>query len=175
MLLELEKKYPDSIMVIDLPENCRQGGARNVGINYASADYIGFVDSDDWIEHDMYEKMYSKIIEYNCDAVTCSAFTDYPYGRATGGILGEGVFITSEKPIKDKENSWECFSVGVWNALYRKSIIIDNQIFFPKKLAYEDNYWTSIIRLYIKSCYVLNEPLYHYCVNIGSVLFIRKR
>ncbi len=43
----------------------RQGGARNIGLQYASADYIGFVDADDWIELDMYQELYDAIIREN--------------------------------------------------------------------------------------------------------------
>jgi glycosyltransferase involved in cell wall biosynthesis len=171
ILLEFEKKYSDNILVVDLPENCRQGTARNVGINYASADYIGFVDSDDWIEPNMFERLYSKIQQYNCDAVACRYFIDYPNGKFIGNANGEDSFITSTTAIKDKEISWQIgFSCGVWNTIYRKSLIMDNQIFFPEKLTYEDNYWTSIIRLYVKSFYMLEENLYHYCVNLSSTI-----
>lgn len=171
MLLEFEKQYSNNILVINLPENCKQGGARNIGIDHASADYIGFVDSDDWIELTMYEKLYSKMQQYNCDAVVCRSFSDYPDGKSIGNAKGEDSFITSTTAIKDKEQSWYSVGgVGVWNTIYRKSLIIDNQIFFPERLTYEDNYWTAILRLYIKSVYILEENLYHYCINLGSTI-----
>ena len=50
MLNEIEKAYPESIIIIDLPHNRRQGGARNEGLKYASGEYIAFVDADDWVE-----------------------------------------------------------------------------------------------------------------------------
>ena len=168
ILLEFEKKYSNNMLVVDLPENCRQGGARNVGMNYASADYIGFVDSDDWIEHSMYEKLYSKIQKYSCDVVSCRYFTEHADGKSIGNAQGEDYFIKSTTEIKDKQKYWRLDIGGVWNSLYRKSIIIDNQVFFPEKLTYEDNYWTSIIRFYVKSFYKLEENLYHYCLNPGS-------
>ena len=55
MLKEMEKAYPESIIIIDLPYNRRQGGARNEGLKYASGEYIAFVYSDDWIEEVLYE------------------------------------------------------------------------------------------------------------------------
>ncbi|TDL51803.1 glycosyltransferase [Paenibacillus dendritiformis] len=60
---EFKCKYPQKIVVIDSKENPRQGGARNLGIKAATADYIGFVDSDDWIAPNMFEQLYNKAIE----------------------------------------------------------------------------------------------------------------
>ncbi|MDQ9824848.1 glycosyltransferase, partial [Acinetobacter sp. 163] len=68
-LLSLEQQYPTSVMVINCEENGKQGKARNIGLSYASADYISFVDADDWLEETAYEKLYRKAIKYNCDAV----------------------------------------------------------------------------------------------------------
>ena len=51
---EWEKRCTDNILVVIYDENLRQGGARNIGLSYATGDFIGFVDSDDRIELDMY-------------------------------------------------------------------------------------------------------------------------
>lgn len=64
-----EQTYPENIMVITYEENLRQGGARNVGLQYATGEYIGFVDSDDWIEPDMYELLYSIAKQKDFDQV----------------------------------------------------------------------------------------------------------
>ena len=51
-LYQWEHRFPQNIMVITYEENLRQGGARNIGLTYASGQYIGFVDADDWIDKD---------------------------------------------------------------------------------------------------------------------------
>ena len=58
ILHKSETMYPNLITVINSSTNLKQGGARNLGLQYASGDYVGFVDSDDWIEPDMYEQLY---------------------------------------------------------------------------------------------------------------------
>ena len=60
-LCQWEQKYPDSIMVINCTENGRQGRARNIGLEYAGADYIGYMDIDDIAEPEMFEELYKFI------------------------------------------------------------------------------------------------------------------
>ena len=55
MIQTIENQYPQNVVAIHCDENGRQGKARNIGMSYAAADYIGFVDSDDWVEANMYE------------------------------------------------------------------------------------------------------------------------
>ena len=47
-LHEWEKKYPDNICIVELPDNGRQGRARNIGLEYATCEWVAFIDSDDW-------------------------------------------------------------------------------------------------------------------------------
>nr|WP_039121459.1 glycosyltransferase family 2 protein [Ligilactobacillus ruminis] len=54
MLNEIEEAYPESLIIIDLTCNRRQGGARNEGLKYASGEYIAFVDADDWVEEPLF-------------------------------------------------------------------------------------------------------------------------
>ena len=61
-LCEIEKLYPDNVILVHCEENGRQGKARNIGMTYATSDYVGFVDSDDWVEPDMYEIMLGEMI-----------------------------------------------------------------------------------------------------------------
>ncbi|WP_291571683.1 glycosyltransferase family 2 protein [Clostridium sp. UBA4548] len=170
MLLEIEKAYPNNILVINSLKNGKQGTAKNIGMQYATADYIGFVDSDDWIECDMYEKLYSKIKEYNCDFAGCCFVQDYRNGKSIETANGEDIFLKINTNEERKDFLNLDLGGGVVSKLYRKSLITDNQIFFPEQLKYEDNYWYSMIKLYVTSVYILKENLYHYCINPGSTV-----
>ena len=79
-LLAFEHYFPDKIKIINLEENLGPGGARNVGLSYAAGKYVGFVDSDDLLVVEMYEKLYKKAEETGADIVEC-AFLDDETGK----------------------------------------------------------------------------------------------
>ena len=57
ILQEYARKYPDKLKVIASPENKRQGGAKNLGLEQATGEWLGFIDSDDWVTRDMFPKL----------------------------------------------------------------------------------------------------------------------
>ncbi|MDE5966629.1 MAG: glycosyltransferase [Lachnospiraceae bacterium] len=169
-----EQQYPDNVLVITYEENLRQGGARNIGLQYATADYIGFVDADDWIEFSMYEKLYSCALDGKYDMVQCKCTRDAYVGEhATDNSRQRNVSYTFEQRegffIWDVPDYGDCGETGsIWSAIYKTSCIMENNIWFPEHVAYEDNYWLMVLHLYIKNLYVLDEVLYHYYVNTSS-------
>lgn len=68
-LMEYESKFPDHIMVIALDGNLRQGGARNVGIQYAAGEYLLFCDADDYLSLCAAERLYHVAQIYQADVV----------------------------------------------------------------------------------------------------------
>ena len=70
---EYVKKYPDKVKSF-IKENGGQGSARNYGLKQATGEYIGYVDSDDYVELDMYEKLYNKAINDNLDIAICGNY-----------------------------------------------------------------------------------------------------
>ncbi len=166
-LIEYEKQYPDSILVINLEQNIKQGGARNVGLKYASCDYVGFVDSDDWVEPTMYEKLYDKMIEHDCDYVTC--YTKRVSGSSPMGRTGKDDMVKVIQSIEDrKQLMLDGGTGGLPTRLIKRSLIHDNNIMFPENLAYEDNYWGAMLDLYVNKYCVIEEYLYNYFINPNS-------
>ncbi len=165
-----EEQYPESVLLIDCAENGRTGTARNIGISYASADYIGFVDNDDYVDETMYEKMYRAITENDCDVVGVL------YDRVDA--QGNGLHFPMPKGKKgirvDLEGTVDAdvsaLPGEIWSKLYRKSLIIDNEVYFPEKLCYPENYWGPLLRYYMKSYYVIDEVLYYYVMNEESII-----
>lgn len=177
LLLDYEKKYEDDIIVINCEKNGRQGTARNIGIKYASCEYIAFLDQDDWLDPTMYEKLYRKAKELDLDISGCLSETY---------LVGDEESISPQKRKKDDEyfivtddasreymlNNWH--SDGFWVNLYRKSMIVDNDIYFPENLVYDDNYWGILIPFYANKVYVLGEALHHYYLTYETSSSLKK-
>lgn len=168
-LLDYEKHYPENILVINSEVNMRQGGARNLGLRYASADYIAFLDSDDWLELTAYEKMYDKASTYDCDVVTCRLKRVTEPGTPMGSAGKKDRFYIIETDADRRDFILTGTGEGI-GKLYKKSLLIDNDICFPEHLAYEDNYFSALVTMYAEKVYFLEEYLYHYYFNPNSTV-----
>lgn len=153
-LYEWEARYPENIMVINYEENLRQGGARNVGMQYATSEYIGFVDADDWLELDAYEKLYEKV-------------QTKKYDKVSGKFVREK--YPGEKNLLEEKGEWG----SICTSIYLRQIIVENNIWFPEKIAYEDNYWSAIMKLYVSDACVVDTIIYHYFINNKSTVTTR--
>lgn len=133
-ILEEYKAKDNRVKIISLPENRRQGGARNAGILAACSEYIGFVDADDWVDVTMYERLYHEAIRTGADIVS----SDYYEFRS-----GNKVHKCVTKPDYFVDDSGERVSIRglgpIVVKLYKRDLFLLNNLFFPEKVAYEDN------------------------------------
>lgn len=74
------ERYPELVRVMHI-DNGGQGRARNFGIDTAKGEYLGFVDSDDWVETDMYPKLCQRADETGADVVVCDFMAEFDDGR----------------------------------------------------------------------------------------------
>lgn len=161
---ELSKK--DSRISVFHKQNEGVSVARNFGIEKATGDYIGFVDSDDWVDNDMYGSMLSVMQGYHTDIVYCDMKT------VLKNKIIENEFISKKKvSIFDTKKIFPetlCLIAGsACVGLYKYRII--KNLNFPEKLKFsEDRYFN--LRAIAKSnsfCY-LKIPLYNRFVRLGS-------
>lgn len=178
-IIQFEHLHPREVIAVHLDENQAQGGAKNVGISYAEAEYIGFIDSDDWIEPDMYQKLYECVEKYQCDAADCCIIKNFPDGREEIFTKQGDIYDYFEKSIIEGGTHWikDFFHAGyggyLVTGIYRKSIIDENNILFPEHLKYEDNYWSAILSVYLKTFYHLQDNCYHYRQRENSTVYLR--
>ena len=71
ILKDYEARFPEKFRAVHSEVNRHQGGAKNIGMKMAAGDWIGFIDSDDWITPDMYEKLIQRAESTGADLVGC--------------------------------------------------------------------------------------------------------
>lgn len=156
-----QKKYPKKIKSF-IKENGGQGSARNFGLEKATGEYIGYVDSDDYIELDMYEKLYNKAKKQDLDIVIC--------GNYCVTETGEKTVELDRKIFKDKKKNAYFGKMAVWNKIYKKELLLNGNISFRSKLWYEDLDFTVQILSLAKKVGYVDKPLYNYLIREGSTM-----
>lgn len=164
------KRYPDSIEVICLPENRRQGGARNAGLQRVLAPYTGFVDSDDWIATQMYEKLYEVMQQGSYDFVNCYAKRAFDTRETLNPRVAEDKSVLVDSEEARKEFLIQHLPGGNPCRLFDSAFLRQYAPEFPEHIAYEDNYWMAMVKLAVQSYYVLGQELYYYYVNPNSTV-----
>ena len=155
---EYEKKY--SNIKYYRKENGGLSDARNYGLKYATGKYIAFLDSDDYVEKSLYEKMYEKAKKEDSDMVECNFY--WSYQRKNKKDIGQKYYGKKEMIEKAR--------VVAWNKLYKKEIIDKSGIEFPKGLVYEDVEFFYKIVPYIENVSFVKEPLIYYVQRKKSII-----
>lgn len=164
------KQKDKRIKLIELDERKGQGYARNRGIEIATGDYIGFVDSDDFIKPEMFEKLYNAAVQANSDITMCQAveyddvtgqYTDSDY-YSLAPLQGfkDGVFSA-----EDTKNIILDINVALWNKIYKRSYLLNIGEKFPEGFIYEDLPFFFGTYLSAKRIKIVWESFYNYRIN----------
>ena len=178
--INILKKYSKDIKIIT-KENEGQASARNLGIKASQGEYIAFIDSDDFIEPTMLEKLYAKAKDNNLDIAMCKIAT---FDNQTKEIKENvwyymlGVFRDFEKDIFNHNDTKEftCnIAVTPYNKIYKTSLLKENNLLFPEGFIFEDEKFFYDTYLRAKRVSIVDEFLYYYRVNReGSTVNISK-
>lgn len=160
-------------------ENGGLMSAWKYGLTHASGDYIGFVDSDDWIDTNMYEKLLSSIKEFGADVVCSGYITENNAERNIIGRLHNFVFEGNdirESFIKEYCNSYFYSksnpTICRWDKIYKRDILIRNMDYFNEKVSLAEDFNTNIAVLLDARRIVLLPDFtpYHYRYNPKSIV-----
>jgi len=162
IMKEYELRYPNKVRCIWHNENVYLGGARNIGIRSARSEFIYCVDSDDYINSKLCEKMYNAAIAENADMVVCDT-----------NRIEKKIIIKNWKPNGKFNTSDLCKRMKsikthtAWLIMIKKSVLENNNLYFPELFGYED-FIIPLWYLASKKIARVDEALHYYCIRDNS-------
>ncbi len=162
VLRAYEAKYADKVRVIASDRNRHQGGAKNIGLRAAQGDWIGFIDSDDWIVPDMYERLLARAEETGADVVGCDYCLTGEHSMKVGQVAPNNKKGQSGVLDREKRRSLILDGGSLVVKIFRRSMILENELWFPEDIFYEDNAVGNSYLVLAKHFEYLAEPLYYY-------------
>lgn len=146
------------IKIINHQQNMGQAAARSTGLGFATGEYVIYLDSDDWVDQKLYEKMYFQAKKENADIVCCNF---------------KFVYKTSIKELKFEEEqrsflnlnelNFDLLYSSLCNKIVRREIYVKNNLSFFKGVnMWEDVGMMTRLRYYCKKVNFLHENLYYY-------------
>ena len=154
IMADYRARFPEKIRTLTL-ENGGQGRARNQALDIAQGEYLGFVDSDDYVLPEMYETMVRAAEEQGADIVDCSILAFYPGG--------------STEPLRTWRDDKPIAAAGsCCNKLFRRAAFSDLR--FPEGLKYEDFEYSARALMRSKKTVHLEDTLYRYRVGQPSTM-----
>ena len=159
-------KYPSrrkQVVFVSYLDNRGVGVARNLGIKKATGEYIIHCDSDDWVETNIYEKMYFRAKETNAEVVTCGYYVDAADGTRTNQTLP---FVSTDSIS---------FSISpqtgaLWTKLIRRGFLEEHHLEVPLEINWGEDLCLSLeVLLLSENTQAINEILYHHVLNKDSL------
>lgn len=156
----------DKRIIVIHKNNAGLSAARNAGIDICKGDYISFVDSDDWIDLDMYEIFMSKITEHNADIVSCGYVLEFANIKINYNLVN--IIINGSNKIVQSLFYNKNFPNAVWGKVYSKNIF--EKLRFPIGRIYEDMLIKYDILKNSQKVVILKSTFYHYRQRSNSIM-----
>ncbi len=164
----------DSRIRVVHKQNGGLSDARNAGLELAAGDYIGYVDSDDWIEPDMYACMHRACVEHGAQLAVCRYFSEYRDRTVSGG--GGGITpLSREELLKIYISGPDEYVIynSVWSKLFRRDLV--EGMVFPKGRNSEDIMYTTRAFCRAERAVYIDQCFYHYVLDReGSIMNVAR-
>ena len=170
--LEILQQYADrdSRIKVIHQENAGVSAARNAGLDVATGEYVTFVDADDWLELDAYEKVMAQMVE-GVDMVWFGTQVDGEVSPEYRKVLECHLKVGKTGPLKLTSVNRAHMGGEIWNKIFRRNLIEQWKLRFPQGLAYgEDKAFSYAYALAASKCLFIAEKLYHYYMHSQSAM-----
>ena len=159
----------DNRITVVHQKNAGAGAAKNTGLELIDGDYFSIIDSDDYIELDMYEKMVNSLEKYNADIVQClfrNVFVNDSFDRKYKIKGNYPKVLTSKSFLKEYLYDWK-YAI-FWNKLFKSSLL--KEIRFPVGRKIDDEFFTYKLVCSAKKVVNIDDILYNYRMRKTSVM-----
>ena len=170
ILRDYEAGYPQKVKVIHYADNRRQGGAKNAGMKLAAGEWIGFIDSDDWVIPEYYETLINKAIESGADMVGCDYNLVNTQTMAVGKIVQNNQTDQTGVLTEELHKKLILRSGSMVIKIYKREVLVNNHLDFPEHIFYEDNCAGPLWSLYFTHFEKVNKPMYYYYQHDASTV-----
>lgn len=158
------------IKIID-KENGGQSSARNLGIKAATGEFIGFVDSDDWIDINFYEKLYNAVINYKADLASANLLRVYSNKKTY--FLKHKTYKCSNKPRLKYEYAKLPDNNYIMNRLYNTKKLQKSKLLFEEGMIFEDVEFSHKVLYYLDKMVTVPGTNYNYRDNAYSSVNVK--
>lgn len=165
-----EYAISDSRIIVLHKENGGLSDARNCGLKESKGEFILFVDSDDYIDKEACEKLYSIAIQKELDIVIGDAvrIENNSISYLKHSDISINKVMSGNEFLKEQlaENSMH---MATWLNLYSRKLITNNKLYFKKRIYHEDEQWTPRVFLNASRVLYININFYNYIIREGSI------
>lgn len=162
ILKEYESRFPEKFHAVHSEVNKHQGGAKNIGLRMAKGEWIGFIDSDDWIRPDMYERLIERAESTGADLAGCDYCLTDVHSMEVGQIVHNNKKSQSGILNKEKRASLILDGGSLVVKIFRRSMIMEKELWFPEDIFYEDNALGNSYLVLANHFEYIEEPMYYY-------------
>ena len=166
IIKEYTEKYSERFISLT-QENSGQAVARNVALKMCRGEYVGFLDSDDFVCTDMFEKMYNAATSEKADYVACG-FSEITYDEE--GKEVELKHYECSKPAYSRKDMFFGAYASPWLHLYKRDVLEKSGADFPQGVVYEDTAFYLNLIPYITKLAVIEEPLVYHVKHSSSTM-----
>ncbi len=171
-----EKEFPESVCVINLDENVKQGAARNLALQYATGEYIAYLDSDDWLVPDALKLLYDKAKETDAEI---TAFLSKDVSVEEQEEKGDAILLENDIDsgledeyliIRDISDRIVLFfggrsQRGCWDKFYKRDFVLEHDLRYTEGIFDEESLFTIPALMHVKKYYLMNKYLHRYSDN----------